>query len=98
MANTSPGVATASPLQELQKAFCLLRLSGDVLIAEQCQIEAVRNGTDREGVQMFRMTPGKLLVRRHLEALPLASLQRQATSPNSGLKSKALSCASYTRR
>jgi hypothetical protein len=66
-------IAATSPLQELQKAFCLLKLSGDVVIAEQQQIDEVRSGLDREGVQMFRMTPGKLLLRRHLEALPLAS-------------------------
>lgn len=73
MANISPAAPAASPLQELQKAFSLLKLSGDVVIAEQSQIEGVRNGTDREGVQMFRMTPGKLLLRRHLESLPMPS-------------------------
>lgn len=73
MANISPVAPAASPLQELQKAFSLLKLSGDVVIAEHKQIDAVRNGLDREGVQMFRMTPGKLLLRRHLEALPLSS-------------------------
>lgn len=73
MANT-PSIATASsPLQELQNAFCLLKLSGDVVIGEHKQIEAVRSGLDREGVQMFRMTPGRLLLRRHLETLPLPS-------------------------
>jgi len=73
MASIDPIAAVSSPLQELQKAFCLLRLSGDVVIAEFKQIDAVRSGLDREGVQMFRMTPGKLLLRRHLEALPIAS-------------------------
>lgn len=73
MANIATITPVASPLQELQKAFCLLKLSGDVVIAEQQQITDVRNGIDREGVQMFRMTPGKLLLRRHLEALPLSS-------------------------
>ena len=73
MANT-PSIATASsPLQELQKAFCLLRLSGDVVIGEHKQIEAVRSGLDREGVQMFSMAAGKLLLRGHLETLPLPS-------------------------
>lgn len=73
MASITPIAALSSPLQELQKAFCLLRLSGDVVIAEFKQIDAVRNGLDREGVQMFGMTPGKLLLRRHLEAMPIAS-------------------------
>lgn len=73
MANTHSIATASSPLQELQKAFCLLKLSGDVVIGEHKQIEAVRSGLDREGVQMFRMTPGKLLLRRHLEALPLSS-------------------------
>ncbi|NQV94448.1 MAG: hypothetical protein HQ482_04850 [Sphingomonadales bacterium] len=70
VANISPAL---SPLQELQKAFYLLKLSGDVVIVDQKQIEDVRSGIDREGVQMFRMTPGKLLLRRFLEALPLSS-------------------------
>ncbi len=73
MASITPISAASSPLQELQSAFCLLRLSGDVVIAEYKQIDALRSGVDREGVQMFRMTPGKLLLRRHLEALPLPS-------------------------
>lgn len=73
MARITPITAASNPLQELQRAFCLLKLSGDVVIAEQQQIDAVRSGLDREGVQMFRMTPGKLLLRRHLEALPLPS-------------------------
>lgn len=73
MANVAPIATASTPLQELQKAFCLLKLSGDVVIAEQQQIAAVRSGLDREGVQMFRMTPGKLLLKRHLESLPLSS-------------------------
>ncbi len=73
MANVAPIATASTPLQELQKAFCLLKLSGDVVIAEQRQIDAVRSGLDREGVQMFRMTPGKLLLKRHLETLPLPS-------------------------
>jgi len=73
MASITTIAAVSSPLQELQEAFCLLRLSGDVVIAENKQIDAVRSGLDREGVQMFRMAPGKLLLRRHLEALPLPS-------------------------
>lgn len=73
MASIDSIAAVSSPLQELQKAFFLLKLSGDVVIAELKQIDAVRSGLDREGVQMFRMTPGKLLLRRHLEALPLPS-------------------------
>lgn len=73
MASVAPLTTTACPLQELQKAFCLLKLSGDLVIAEQAQIEAVRSGVDREGVQMFRIAQGKLLLRRYLEALPLSS-------------------------
>jgi hypothetical protein len=73
MASVAPINVTSSALQELQKAFCLLKLSGDVVIVDQKQIEGVRSGIDREGVQMFRMTPGKLLLRRFLEALPLSS-------------------------
>lgn len=73
MANVAPIATASTPLQELQTAFCLLKLSGDVVIAEQRQIDAVRSGLDREGVQMFRMTPGKLLLKRHLETLPLPS-------------------------
>lgn len=73
MANVAPIAIASTPLQELQTAFCLLKLSGDVVIAEQRQIDAVRSGLDREGVQMFRMTPGKLLLKRHLETLPLPS-------------------------
>ena len=73
MASITPITAASSPLEELQRAFCFLRLSSDVVIAEYKQIDAVRSGVDREGVQMFRMTPGKLLLRRHLEALPMAS-------------------------
>ena len=73
MGSTSSAAVVSSPLLELQKAFCLLKLSGDVVIGENKQIEAVRSGLDRKGLQMFRMTPGKLLLRRYLEALPVAS-------------------------
>ncbi len=72
MANIALAVPALSPLQELQQAFCLLNLAGDLLVGKMSQIDNVRNGV-ADGLQMSRMTAGRLLMRRHLEALAIPS-------------------------
>ena len=73
MADVIPLTNQLDPLRELQKAFCLLKLSGDVFICDREQIEAVRSGRDMNGLEMYRMAAGNLLMRRHLEALPIST-------------------------
>jgi len=75
------------PLRELQIAFCLFKMGGDVWIGDVAEIEVVKNGTSSGGVAMYRQAAGKLLMERHIEKLPVSSNVRQVVkdflvSPN----------------
>ncbi len=69
MASAAQILPLINPLQELQAAFCLFQLSGDVWIGDLREIAAIRNGTRSGEVQMYRLAAGRLLMRRYFETL-----------------------------
>lgn len=84
MLNSEAGVASnpnastgVSPLAELQKAFCLFKMGGDVWIGELAEIEALKAGSGAENVSIYKQAAGRLLMERHLEQLPVSSNVRQ---------------------
>ena len=59
------------PLLELQSAFCLIALGGDVRIIDRREIARALIGQLDEDVGMYKLHPGKLLMQRFLETLPV---------------------------
>ena len=87
MANLATNAPQINPLRELQKAFCLFQMGGDVWVGDLAGIEAVKAGTSSCDVAMYKQTAGKLLMERRLETLPAPSNARQVVkdflvSPN----------------
>ena len=87
MADVVPITPQIDPLRELQKAFCLFQMGGDVWVGDLAGIEAVKAGTSSCDVAMYKQTAGKLLMERRLEELPVSSNARQVVkdflvSPN----------------
>jgi hypothetical protein len=87
MANFATDAPQIDPLRELQKAFCLFQMGGDVWVGDLAGIEAVKAGTSSCDVAMYKQTAGKLLMERRLEELPVSSNARQVVkdflvSPN----------------
>jgi hypothetical protein len=87
MANLATNAPQIDPLRELQKAFCLFQMGGDVWVGDLAGIEAVKAGTSSCDVAMYKQTAGKLLMERRLEELPVSSNARQVVkdflvSPN----------------
>ena len=87
MANLATDAPQIDPLRELQKAFCLFQMGGDVWVGDLAGIEAVKAGTSSCDVAMYKQTAGKLLMERRLEELPVSSNARQVVkdflvSPN----------------
>lgn len=68
-----PVTPSISPLQSLQQAFGLLKLSGAVWVVELADIDAMQAGTREAGLAMYKPEAAKLLMQRHLEALPVKS-------------------------
>jgi hypothetical protein len=87
MANLTTNAPQINPLRELQKAFCLFQMGGDVWVGDLAGIEAVKAGTGSCDVAMYKQAAGKLLMERRLETLPAPSNARQVVkdflvSPN----------------
>jgi hypothetical protein len=87
MADVVPITPQIDPLRELQKAFCLFQMGGDVWVGDLAGIEAVKAGTSSCDVAMYKQAAGKLLMERRLETLPAPSNARQVVkdflvSPN----------------
>ena len=73
MASLAASTSVINPLQELQKRFCLFQLAGAVWVADSAEIASLRIGARMGEVSMYRQSDGKLLLERHLEALPAPS-------------------------
>lgn len=73
MASIAPLHAPLSPLAELQKAFCLFTLGGEVWIGDLEALKNWRSSASSELVLMYRRQAGRLLMERHLEVLPVSS-------------------------
>jgi len=59
-------------LQSLQSAFCLIKLSGDVLVVDRTEVTAALSGTKLGSVDFYKKAAGEVLMKRYLENLPLA--------------------------
>jgi hypothetical protein len=61
------------PLAELQKAFCLFCFDSQLRIGVRKEIDNIIAGKRSTNINMYPMQPGKLIIRRHLETLPVTS-------------------------
>jgi hypothetical protein len=67
-----------SGLIELQNEFCLMKLSGEIRIVDKNQILKVKNGNVETEVAFYKKQDGILLMKRHLENLPIDSDVKKA--------------------
>lgn len=69
---TTPNVLPAqTALQSLQSAFCLIKLSGDVLVVDRLDVAAALSGNKLGSLDFYKKPAGELLMKRYLENLPL---------------------------
>ena len=61
-----------NPLPEVQKAFCLFCFDSQLRIGSLKEITDVIAGDRSADINMYQMQPGKLVVKRYLETLPMA--------------------------
>jgi hypothetical protein len=73
MASIAPLHMSLSPLAELQRAYCLFKLGGEVWIGDLDALKKWQSGMNSELALMYRRQAGRVLLERHLEALPVAS-------------------------
>lgn len=66
----SDGANTPTPLQELQKAFCLFFLNSECRIGDLRQIHDICRGHAASDLSLYRPADAKVLLERHLETLP----------------------------
>ena len=69
-------------LSQLQKEFCYFEFDNQIRVGRISEINQVRNGTRDEDINMYPLSPSKLLMRRHLETLPLAFNADEGTMPS----------------
>ena len=66
-------VTPLDPLAELQKAFCLFCFDSQLRIGVRKEISDIITGQRSADISMFQMQPGKIIIKRHLETLPVTS-------------------------
>ena len=66
-------VPIVNPLDELQKAFCLITIAGEVRVMSCQEIADTLAGKHQGDLNMYQLAPGRLLMARHLETLPVSS-------------------------
>ena len=69
--------STVSALQELQKNFCLVNLSGEIRLADKRQIQCALSDAREAEVSFYKKQDGVLLMKRYLETLPIDSDSKQ---------------------
>jgi hypothetical protein len=69
--------STVSALQELQKSFCLVNLSGEIRLADQRQIQCALSDAKEAEVSFYKKQDGVLLMKRYLETLPIYSNSKE---------------------
>ena len=72
MAGVSSAAAAAAALDQLQSAFCISRIGGDIHVLDRVQIQAVQIGNKTTDVHYFTKQHGDLLMHRYLESLDFA--------------------------
>ena len=73
MSNVHPLPVTLNPLHELQKSFALMTLSGQVLIVNRHEVAEIVAGQRAGDLSFYKMTDGKIMLKRALEAMPAYS-------------------------
>jgi len=56
-----------SPLQSLQAAFCLIKLSGDLLVVDRNEVALMKAGQLLGQINFYSRDTGTILMKRHLE-------------------------------
>jgi hypothetical protein len=64
---------SSTPLAALQVRFCLINLGGQIRIADRVQIQDIMSGKKAGEVDFYKKPDGEILMRRHLETVPLPS-------------------------
>lgn len=67
-----------SALKELQNCFCLVNLAGEIRHADRRQIQNALTDDTLIEVSFYKKQDGNLLMRRHLESLPIDSDVKKA--------------------
>ena len=63
----------SSVLAAVQSAFCIMKLSGEIRVIDTTELVQSQSGTGRHGVHFYKKPDAELLIKRHLETLPIAS-------------------------
>ncbi len=71
MVNPS-NLSNQTGLQLLQLAFCLIKLSGDVMVVDRSEVAAALSGRKLGIVDFYKKSAGEVLMKRYLENLPVA--------------------------
>ena len=88
MVNLTSTATVSDPLVELQNEFCLFSFDSQLRIGVRKEIADIIAGQRADDINMYRLADGKILMRRHLETLPINSTPKQVTddflvNPNS---------------
>ncbi|CAN1516080.1 Virulence-associated E [Sphingomonadaceae bacterium] len=73
MASIAPLQTPISPLAELQRAYCLFKLGGEVWIGDLDALKNWKSGVSSELALIYRRQAGRVLMERHLEKLPVSA-------------------------
>ena len=92
MSNVVQMAPAINPLVELQKEFVLSTIGGEIRIMRRHEINAVTKGSVGN-VNMYKPSDGKVLLRRHLETLPVTceakkTIEDFQASPNTTVYSE----------
>lgn len=79
MVNLAPPPIVLYPLAELQKAFCLFCFDSQLRIGVRKEITDIMVGQRAEDINMYKLADGKILMRRHLETLPVSCAPKKVT-------------------
>jgi len=72
MVNLAQAETVGDSLVELQKAFCLFCFDSQLRIGVRKEIADILAGNRDADINMYRLADGKILMRGHLEALPIS--------------------------
>ena len=79
MTNSAPATVISKPLVELQNEFCLFSFDSQLRIGVRKEITDIMAGQRADGINMYRLADGKILMRRYLETLPMSCAPKQVT-------------------
>lgn len=79
MNNLTSTATVSNPLVELQNEFCLFSFDSQLRIGVRKEIADIIAGQRADDINMYRLADGKILMRRHLETLPINSAPKQVT-------------------